>query len=239
MKGYLRKIIPFSSVDGPGNRTGIFLQGCNFNCKNCHNPETIPIASDKNVIDDIKYVDVEEIVEEVIKYKDFTRGVTISGGECTVQFDFLLEICRNLKSKNINIFIDTNGYIRKDKLEQLSQVVDRFMFDLKVSDNGQHKMLTGKSNETVIENIIDQMKQHKVFEIRTVVIPELLDNEKTVEFTSRLINQYDSKVRYKLIKFRNLGVTSELKDKASPKQSEMEKLREVAYENGAKDVVII
>ncbi len=86
MEGFVRKILNSSAVDGPGNRMVIFLQGCNLNCTYCHNPETIDII--KEAHDSIQIMKPEDILERVLKVKPFISGVTFSGGECTLQYDF-------------------------------------------------------------------------------------------------------------------------------------------------------
>jgi len=239
MKGYLRKIIPFSTVDGPGNRTGIFLQGCNFNCLYCHNPETIEIATEKNQIDDVKYVDYLEIIEEAMKYANFTSGVTISGGECTVQFEFLYEMCKEFTKRGVSVYIDTNGYLAEEKMDLLAEVIDQFMFDIKAIDDDEHIMLTGKSNKTVLKNLKKQMNNYKVFEVRTVIIPDLINNENNVREVSKILSKSDKIIRYKIIKYRNIGVVSKLSKHPSPKKKLMDDLEKIAKENGVKDIIII
>ena len=81
MKARVNKIIPFSSVDGPGNRTAIFLQGCNINCLYCHNPETRDKYGDKNITT-VTEMSSDEVLEQVKKQIPFVRGITVSGGEC-------------------------------------------------------------------------------------------------------------------------------------------------------------
>lgn len=239
MKGYLRKIIPFSSVDGPGNRTAIFLQGCNFNCLYCHNPETIEIASLSKTIKDVQLIDSSELVEKALEYKDFIKGITISGGECTVQIEFLLEVCKKLKDKNIEVYIDTNGHLPLKHFMELTKYVDMFMFDIKSWNNDEHIGLTGLGNEKVIENFKYAMGEGKVFEVRTVIVPEILNNHQTVLEVSRLASSFVHKIRYKLIKFRNKGVQGKLKGINSPSDDYMSQLKDVALENGIQDVIIV
>ena len=104
MEAVVNKIIPFSAVDGPGNRTAIFLQGCNFNCQYCHNPETI---GKKNPY--TKLMTPEEVMAEVEKNIPFVRGITVSGGECTLQADFLKELFTLAKSRGLTTLVDSNG----------------------------------------------------------------------------------------------------------------------------------
>ena len=77
MKGIVNKIIPFSNVDGPGNRLSIFFQGCNFDCLYCHNPETIEIMKEGNCSDDVTTMTVEEIMNEISEVASFISGITV------------------------------------------------------------------------------------------------------------------------------------------------------------------
>lgn len=239
MRGYLRKIIPFSSVDGPGNRTAIFLQGCNFNCLYCHNPETIDIVSPDNPVDDVQFLEAGDLVEKSLEYKDFIRGITISGGECTVQIEFLIEVCKKFKERDVEVYIDTNGHLSLKSFKELSRYVDKFMFDIKAWDVHEHLKLTGVGNDKVIENFKYAMGIGKIFEVRTVIVPKILDNHQTVLEVSRLVASFEDKIRYKLIKFRNKGVVGNMKEINTPSDKYMSKLKTVALNNGIEDVVII
>ncbi|MGG7164226.1 YjjW family glycine radical enzyme activase [Clostridium ihumii] len=276
-KALVNKIIPFSSVDGEGNRMAIFLQQCNYNCLYCHNPETINLcincgkcvsecnygalsivnkkvsydrskckncdaciaACSINSTPKTTEMTVDEIIEEIKKVQMFISGITVSGGECTLQSDFLIELFKKVKELGLTTFIDTNGSTNLYENEELLKVTDKTMIDLKAFNADENKELTGLSNEIVIKNIEELTKLHKVYEIRTVVVPELLDNEYTVDMGSKLIAKLDENIIYKIIKFRQLGVREELLKAYTPKQEYMEKLRKIAIGNGVKNVVIV
>jgi anaerobic ribonucleoside-triphosphate reductase activating protein len=239
IKGYVRKIINFSSVDGPGNRTVIFLQGCNLNCLYCHNPETIPqYHSLLDEADQVKLMSVAEIIKQLEKLKDFIRGVTISGGECTLQFDFLLELVMALKKHNYEVFLDTNGYVDIAKMEQLISYVDYFMFDFKAFHETDHKKITGKSNRKIKRNIKMAGLFNKVYEIRTVVVPQLIDNKDNIEKTAQLIKSIDSNIRLVLIKYRPHGVREGLINGKTPTDEEMMVLKDIAQKKGIENIII-
>lgn len=248
MNGSVRNIIPFSAVDGPGNRTVIFLQGCNFNCWYCHNPETIEISTASSPVAEVPLRTVTEIVDWVRPYFDFTSGITISGGECSVQASFLLELCKALKAENRHILLDTNGHMSMDTFEALSQVTDGFMFDLKAVREEQHMELTGQKPDKVIENALLAAKKGLLYELRTVVFlnsepEESLSNENveaTVKFASKLIANHSPNTRYKLIKYRSHGVRDNYKSlMEEPTTAYMAKLFKLAKDNGAKEVILI
>ena len=188
----VNKIIPFSCIDGPGNRTSIFFQGCNFKCSYCHNPETInkciscgkcvavcPVNAleikDKKVIwDDKKCVScdacireckhlsspktkdysVDELFKEIKKVSPFIEGITVSGGESTLNADFLTELFRKVKNElGLTCFVDTNGSVDLTEYKEFVNLTDKFMIDVKSMDEKEHIKVTGLNNDIVIKNL--------------------------------------------------------------------------------------
>lgn len=273
----VNKIIPFSTVDGEGNRTAIFLQGCNYNCLYCHNPETINrcincgkcvsycehgalsiidgkvnynrdkcvncdsciAVCEHNSSPKVSVMTVEDILKVLNKTKYFISGITVSGGECTLQSDFLIELFREVKKLGLTTFLDTNASLPIYNNLELLEVTDKTMIDLKAFDSDENKYLTGMKNETVIENINKLAKMDKIYEIRTVVVPEVLNNERTVEMGSKLIAELNPNILYKLIKYRALGVREDLIKSYTPSNDYMEKLRNIAIKNNVKNVVVV
>jgi pyruvate formate lyase activating enzyme len=240
----VNKIIPFSCIDGPGNRTAIFFQGCNLKCTYCHNPETINkcincgkcvftcpvkaieikdnkvlwneekcvqcdncIAECKNLsTPKTKDYSVDELVDEIKKLKPFIQGITVSGGECTLNADFLVELFKAVKKElNLTCFVDTNGSIDLSKYEELVNLTDKFMIDVKSIDEDEHIKVTGLSNHRVLKNLKYLLDRNKIHEVRTVIAPNL-NNEKTVKEVSKIIKD---KCKYKLNPYRKYGVRKE------------------------------
>ena len=181
MLGVVTKIIPFSSVDGPGNRTAIFLQGCNINCKYCHNPETrnhcvncglcvqvcpqkaLSLENGKVSFDasaciscdtciktcphgstpKTRLMTAEEVMEIVRKQVPFIRGITVSGGECMLQPDFVAELFKLAKKENLGTLIDSNGTIDFREYPELLSVSDGVMLDIKAFFPEDHMNVTG------------------------------------------------------------------------------------------------
>jgi YjjW family glycine radical enzyme activase len=277
MKGIVNKIIPFSSVDGPGNRTSIFLQGCNFNCIYCHNPETINLCSNcglcllscptKALTKDnekvlwnkanccncdsciktcnscssakVQFMSADEVMEEIMNYKPFISGITVSGGECTLQEEFLVELFKRAKKENLTCFIDSNGSKDFRKMHELTKLCDKVMLDVKVWDKDTHNKYIQFDNTNVLNNLEYLISIDKLYEVRTVVVPDIFNNEETVERVSKIIGESNLNIRYKLIIFRALGVREEIKYMRSPTLDTMEQLKAIAHKNGVKDVVIV
>lgn len=275
--GYVNKVIPFSNVDGEGNRMAIFLQGCNFNCLYCHNPETINRCDNcgtcvsacktgalsfvngkveydilrcvncdcctytckKNSSPKITKITASELMKKVEKVKNFISGITVSGGECTLQRDFLKELFTEVKKLGLTTFIDTNGSMPLYKDIELLKVTDKTMIDLKAFRVEDNKMLTGLTNETVIENIRKLGKMDKIYEIRTVVVPDVLDNIHTVDMGSKLLAEVNPNIQYKLIKYRPMGVRKDLLETTVPSNDYMKELEAIAKANGIMNTIIV
>ncbi|MBZ9688821.1 YjjW family glycine radical enzyme activase [Clostridium estertheticum] len=277
IKGLVNRIIPFSSVDGPGNRTAIFLQGCNFNCSYCHNPETINVCNNcgacvnachysalqfkgsdivwdktacskcdeclkvckRNSSPKAQSMTVEEVVGEIEKNKFFISGITVSGGECTLQSEFLTNLFREVKKMGLTCFMDTNGSVPLWDHQELVDVMDMAMVDIKAYNNEEHTRLTGMGNATVIENVKYLAKINKIYEIRTVIVPEVLDNYNNVDKISKLIAILNPDIRYKLIKYRQIGVRLDMINSYTPNDEIMRKLVETVNHNGCRNVVVV
>lgn len=195
---------------------------------------------------------VEELLEEIKKVSGFIRGITVSGGEATLNYKFITELFKEVRKIGLTTFVDTNGSLdlREDIYSEFIRATDKFMVDMKVWDEKKHRDLTGRDNLIVKKNIEFLGNLGKLYEVRTVVVPELLDNLETVTEVSRLIaginskNQLDEGAIYKLIKYRQIGVRREILDEklleiSSPSDEIMEKLSGVARSNGVEKVVII
>lgn len=179
---------------------------------------------------------VQDIVQQIDKVKPFISGITISGGECTLQFDFLKALLIKCKENNISAFIDTNAHLDFVKMKELSLYFDKAMPDVKLIDNKQHSELTGKSSEMVFQNLKYLLSVNKVHEVRTVIYPEY-DFTETIKKVSQLISSINEKVTYKLIKYRPLGVKN-ANCVSSPTDDEMMNFKELAEKEGCTNVTI-
>lgn len=235
-KACINNIIPFSAVDGVGNRMILFFQGCNFDCLYCHNPETIPFHSVEGYNEGY-VMTAEDILEKVKGQMPFIRGVTISGGECTANFDFLLETVKRLKEENIHILIDTNGFVSEEKIERLAPFVDGFMLDIKAIDPAEHQILTGVTNELVLKAFDKMFELNKLVEVRTVVLGNTVNSEETVKRVSEMIVAKSEEIPYKLIAFRKHGIPEKGQTLEIPSTKMMDKLQALALRIGVKTVI--
>ena len=242
IKAPVNKIIEFSNVDGPSNRTSIFFQSCNFNCRYCHNPETIhycvgcgtcvkncPVQAlrfeGKNVVWDsekcvgcdtcikvcpnnaspkITWMTVDDVAAKLEETRPYIKGITTSGGECTLQKDFLVPLFDRAHEMGLTCFVDSNGSTDFEANPALTNALDMVMLDVKAFDPARHRDLCGVDNAMVIKNLHYLLKIGKLWEVRTVILPgqdEL--NTDTVTKTAEIIGD---RCIYKIIRYRPFGV---------------------------------
>lgn len=179
MKGYIHSTESFGSVDGPGVRFVVFMQGCPMRCLYCHNPDTwMPNTG--------KQMSVEDILKSYEKNKSFYRngGLTVSGGEPLMQIDFVTELFEAAKEKGIHTCLDTSGITFNNeneallaKFDRLVAVTDLVMLDIKHINPEEHLKLTKQPNNEILK--FAEYLEHKktAVWIRHVVVPGITDNE--------------------------------------------------------------
>ncbi len=152
MKGYVHSSETFGTVDGPGIRYVLFMQGCPLRCLYCHNPDTWQLKGGRAV-------EAEDVIAEYNKNKTFYRagGITVTGGEPLLQTDFLIELFRLAKEQGIHTCIDTSGITYSEsnadyraKLDELMQYTDLVLLDIKHIDRDAHKALTSHYNDGIL-----------------------------------------------------------------------------------------
>lgn len=152
MVGYIHSKESFGTVDGPGIRYVLFMQGCPLRCLYCHNPDTWQIGTGTEIT-------VDEVLEEYNKNRSFYKngGITVTGGEPLLQTEFLTELFKKAKEENIHTCIDTSGITYNPKnnesvksLSELLKYTDLVMLDIKHIREESHKILTGASNKNIL-----------------------------------------------------------------------------------------
>ena len=202
MKGSVNSIETFGLVDGPGIRAVVFLNGCFLRCKFCHNPETWCIG-------DMNYT-TSDIVSKCLRNKPYFKrnngGVTFSGGEPLLQYDFLLECCKKLKEENIHVAIDTAG-IGLGDYSELFDNIDLVLLDIKAIDRESFIDITGVDKFDEFMNFISLLNNSgiKVW-IRQVIIPGVNDNEDYIIKLSNFIkNNIRNVERVDFLPYHKLG----------------------------------
>ena len=178
MNGFVHSTESFGTVDGPGVRFVIFLQGCPMRCKYCHNPDTWKMRSGT-------LRSAQSLIDEFERRRHFYRtgGITVTGGEALMQLDFVLDLFRLAKSKKIHTCLDTSGITYRPgeseynrKLDALMEVTDLVMLDIKHIDPDGHKELTGHGNAGILA--FARYLEEKGIDvwIRHVVVPGITDD---------------------------------------------------------------
>ena len=174
--GNIHSIEHFGAFDGPGVRYVLFLQGCPFRCKYCHNRDTWSF-------DNNRLMTVEEIIKDFNKYKLFYKhgGITVSGGEPTRQLEFVKALFIEMKKLGVHTTLDTSGACfsepRKQDFIELLRFTDLVLLDIKEFNNDTHKSLVGFSNRNVLKLAELLNDENKQTIIRYVLVPGITDNE--------------------------------------------------------------
>ncbi|MEG0277132.1 MAG: pyruvate formate-lyase-activating protein [Coprobacillus sp.] len=178
MKGYVHSIESCGTVDGPGIRLVVFLQGCPMRCLFCHNPDTW----EPNVGEQM---DVEEILQQYHSKEAFYKngGITCTGGEPLMQIDFVTELFKRCQEEGIHTCLDTSGITFNDskkyleKLDRLLEVTNLIMLDIKHIDPIEHMKLTSQPLDRIM-NFTRYVDDHNVgLWIRHVVVPGYTQND--------------------------------------------------------------
>ncbi len=235
--GFIHSIETFGSVDGPGVRYVIFLQGCDMCCKYCHNPETWA----KNVG---QKKTAEEVLNAALRYKNYWKnngGITVSGGEALLQIDFLIELFSLAKKKKVHTVLDTSGnpFTMAEpflsKFNELMKVTDLFMVDVKHINDEKHKYLTGHTNENILSMINYLSENNKEMWIRHVLVPGFTDEESDLIELGNYIKTLNSVSRVEILpyhslglfKWEKLGIDYKLKNVKAPTAEEIKRARKL------------
>lgn len=236
--GLLADVVPFSWVDGPGNRYVLFLQGCNFACSACHNPHTIPLATPR-----ARMVTVEQVTDELRRTHRFLSGVTVSGGEATLQPRFVFDLFAAVKTDpelaHLTTFVDTNGSAPREVWDRVLPVTDGAMVDLKAFDPEVHLRLTGTTNTSVLSSIRQLAGRGKLYEVRLLLVPGTNDSAEQLRDTADWLLSVDPLVRIKVIAFRRHGVRASARSWPEATPQQRDDWCGVLREAGVQDLVLV
>jgi pyruvate formate lyase activating enzyme len=198
-------VIPFSWVDGPGNRFVVFTQGCPFDCLACHNPETIPPRGPG-----CRDLSVPALLDQIRVAEPYLQGVTVSGGEATAQWRFVRDLFTAIRSDDrlarLTTYVDTNGHALRRVWDRLVPVTDGFMVDLKALDPDVHVRLTGRTNRLVLDSIRHLHRVGRLAEVRLLLVPGVNDSDGQLLRTASWLSGLDPGLRVVVIGFRRHGV---------------------------------
>ena len=227
----------FGSVDGPGVRFVIFMQGCRLRCRYCHNPDTWNLKAGEEFT-------AEQLLDSAERYRGYwgsEGGITVSGGEPLLQIDFLLDLFRNARLRGINTCIDTAGqpFTREphfmEKFSELCRLTDLFIVDIKHIDPQKHISLTGKDNENILDMLRCLSDNGKPVWIRHVLVPGLTDDDGVLRRTGEFIASLKNVRRVEVLpyhsfgayKWNALGIPYSLEDTLPPTKERVENAQEL------------
>jgi pyruvate formate lyase activating enzyme len=229
--GELHSFESLGTVDGPGLRFVIFMQGCPLRCKFCHNPDTWKINEAKY------HRSPEFVLEHVLKYKKFLKrgGVTITGGEPFMQPEFLKDILIKLKKEGIHTAVDTSGYIFNDKVKEILEYVDLVLLDIKAIREQTYKTITGVELKPTIEFAKYLDKIGKPVWIRHVLVPGLNLDFQMIEELAEFVSTLKNVEKVELLPFHQMGEHKwkqveekyELSNTEPPSDEDMEKAKDI------------
>lgn len=207
LKGYVHSLESFGSVDGPGVRYVIFLTGCAMRCQFCHNPDTWNMQAGTLYTTD-------ELLKTAMRYRTYwgeKGGITVSGGEPLLQIEFLTELFRKAKEQGVHTTLDTSGnpFTREDpffgKMQELMKYTDLVMLDIKHIDDEKHKILTGHTNENILDlaKYLDEIG--KPVWIRHVLVPERSDEDAALEKLHKFIEGLGNVEKVEVLPYHTLG----------------------------------
>lgn len=191
------------TYDGPGIRLVVFLQGCNFRCLYCANPDTIDAKGES------KETAPEEILKMAVSQKPFfgkKGGITFSGGEPTFQAKALVPLFRMLKEAGIHICVDTNGGIWNEDVKELLSLVDLVLLDVKEFNDERHKALTSRSNAQTLKTAAWLEENQKPFWLRYVLVQKYSYFKEDIEALGGHFKDYRMIERVEILPYHTLGV---------------------------------
>lgn len=198
----VNSIQSLGAVDGPGVRFVVFLQGCNFKCRYCHNPETI--ENKESVL-----ISAEDLFDKISRYKNYIvkdGGVTFTGGEPLLQADKLIGICRLLKEHGYHIALDTNGSILNDSVKEFLSYVDLVLLDLKMPTDELYREFMGFPLKPVMTFYNYLCDIDKDMWIRQVIIEGVNDSQENIDFLKSMSSKSNVK-KVELLPFKKLCIT--------------------------------
>ena len=237
--GRIHSTETFGTVDGPGIRCIFFFQGCPLKCKYCHNRDTWDAKIGTEYTAD-------ELIEKASKYKSYMKssggGITASGGEATLQADFLAELFAKAKENDIHTCLDTSGFVDIERIDKVLDNTDLVLLDLKHMDDEKSKELTGVSIQKALKLAKHLDERNIPVWIRHVLVPGITDSEDNLSKLGEFAASLNNVDRFELLpyhsigihKWESMGIDYELKDVRDADQDDVKKASEIIERYGIK-----
>lgn len=201
--GKIHSIETFGTLDGPGIRFVVFMQGCHLRCKYCHNRDTWNLNSGN-------LIEVQDLVNQILKYQNYIKpsggGVTVTGGEPLLQVKFLIELFTELKKLNFHTTIDTSGMVElTDDIKKLLSLTDLVLLDIKHINPDKCKQLVGFSNEKELSFARYLSDNGIPIWIRQVIVPGFTDNEEDLIALKNFLSTLKTVKKVELLPYHSHG----------------------------------
>ena len=203
MIGRVHSIQTLGTLDGPGVRFVVFMQGCALRCGCCHNPDTWDLTGGQTYTP-------EQILEKVLRYREYfgeQGGITLSGGEPLLQAKFVEQTFRICHENGINTCLDTSGSILNQAVKDALSHTDRVLLDVKYTNDEDYLEYVGCSLDCV-KKFLKYLDDNNIkTTLRQVVIPTLNDSEGSVKKLKELANEYGCVDKIELLPFKKICKT--------------------------------
>ena len=230
--GFLHSVESFGSVDGPGVRYVLFLQGCPLRCQYCHNPDTWAAQGAQG-----KRVTAKEALADIAQYRSFIQngGVTLSGGEPLLQSAFCRAVLEGCRAMGLHTALDTSGVIPLEVCWEAVEKADLLLLDIKAIEERLCKRLTGQDNRNALRLLDECERTKKTVWIRHVIVPGVTALPEQLEPLARYLADFSCVERVELLPFHQLGrfkwealgLPYALAKTPEPTQGEMAKARAI------------
>ncbi len=229
MKGRINSIQTLGTVDGPGVRFVVFMQGCPLRCVYCHNPDTWDRMGGEEY-------EAGEIFEKILRYREYfgkEGGVTVSGGEPLLQADFVRELFELCKAAGIHTALDTSGCVWNEATEKLLEVTDLCLLDYKMTNAADYEKYTLCKKEKV-DFFLEKLQEKNIDTwLRQVIVKGINDTREKVSYLYAVRDAHPCVKKVELLKFRklclpkyeNLGIEFPLADLDETRDEDIERIK--------------
>jgi pyruvate formate lyase activating enzyme len=235
VQGTIHSIETFGTLDGPGIRYVLFLQGCSLRCRFCHNPDTWAMGGKPTS-------DSDSVVKDILTYRSFIKngGVTLSGGEPLRQSEFALDIIRKCKQEGLHTALDTAGAVPLERSREVIEAADLILLDIKSLDDKQCFSLTGQGNANTLATLDYCEKIGKPVWLRHVLVPQWTLDKQRLEKLAIFLKGYSCIEKVELLPYHNMGqykweqlnLDYSLKDIPEPNDEELSMAENVFKDQG-------
>ncbi len=233
--GRIHSFQSMGTLDGPGVRFVVFMQGCNLRCGCCHNPDTWDMAEGTEFT-------VEEVISKVVRFREYFKkegGITVSGGEPLLQAGFVTELFKACHKETINTCLDTSGSIWNDAVAALLEETDRVLLDIKYTTEEDYQKYVGCGMAAPLEFLARLEEKNIPVTLRQVIIPGLNDNEENMRIIKSIKESHSCIDKVELLPFKkicqvkydNLGILFPFADIPAANKEQVNELEKLIFEN--------